>query len=266
MTSGKSTECARPTISPKSLCFSPPRNTHEERARTELIDRSQIFQDLFVRSWLVLSAAGSPSTPKSLRSLPIFSPPTCLAARMDQNWKEPIEGDLANQRPSVNLRQISGKSPGCLRDASGLRRGLVRQLAKFSFSLCDLPLRRSPVAISGISPESLRVDRLAGRMCSRHCSPRLKSSSKPPMCLRWPGGLATAAPFMARMEAFLGIIRSGDEIVGLPSSILAPGSPGSGGGTNARSNRRAIPRAVRGRPCRPLKSQVIACARGSDGR
>ena len=142
---------------PEISLFSPRRrNTHEERARTELIDRSQIFQRFFCTPSWSFALSGRRAPRKSLRSLPIFSPPTCLAARMDQNWKEPIEGDLANQRPSVNLRRISGKSPGCLRDASGLRRGLVRQLAKFSFSLCDLPLRRSPVVVSGISPASLR--------------------------------------------------------------------------------------------------------------
>ena len=192
----------------------------------------------------------------------------CLAAGMEQDWKEPnkIEGDIAGKRSRAHLRRISGKSPGCLRDVSGRRRELGRQLARFSFSPYDLPLRRSPVVISGISPESLRVGRLAGRMCSRHCSPILKSSSKAPMRLYGPRRLATAAPFTAPMEAFLGIIPSGDQIVALPGSILVPGAAGSAGGTNARSNRGAIHRSVRGRPCLPLKSQVIACVGGSDGR
>lgn len=192
----------------------------------------------------------------------------CLAAGMEQAWKETnkIEGDLAGQRSPAYLRQISGKSPVCLNDASGRRRGFARQLAKVSFSLYDLSLRRSPVVISGISPESLRVDRLAGHMCSRLCSPISKSSSRPPRCLTGWGGLATAAPFTARMEAFIGIIPSGDEIVALPGTILASGAPGSAGGTNAGSNRWAIHRSLRGSPCQPLKFQVIACARGSDGR
>ena len=86
------------------------------------------------------------------------------------------------------------------------------------------------------------------------------------MCFHGPGGSATAASFMARIEAPLGINRSSDEIVARPGSILAPGPRGSSRGTNARSNRWAIPRSVRGRPWQPLKFQVIACARGSDGQ
>jgi hypothetical protein len=70
------------------------------------------------------------------------------------------------------------------------------------------------------------------------------------MCLHGSGGLATAAPFSAPGDAFLGI-----------ATYRA-----SSWGSNARSNRWAVPRSVRGRPCLPLKFQVIACVRGSDGR
>jgi hypothetical protein len=192
----------------------------------------------------------------------------CLAAGMEQDWKETnkIEGDLAGERPLANLRQISGKTSGSQSGASGCRRRFARQLAKVSLSPYDLPLQCSQVVVSGISPASLRVDHLAGHMHSRLCFPILKSSSTPPMCLHGPGGSATVAPFMARMEAPLGINRSSDEIVARPGSILAPGPRGSSRGTNARSNGWSIPRSVRARPRQPLKFQVIACARGSDGR
>jgi hypothetical protein len=188
---------------------------------------------------------------------------------MEPNWKDPnkIEGDLSGTRPPVNLRHISGKSPGCHSDTSGRGRAFVRQVAKISFSPYDLRRRLAPVVISGKSPVALRVDRLAGRMCSKPCCSRLTYSLLPPVCLYGPGGLATAAPSLVPGEAFLGIARYREEKVALlPGNILSPRGRASRRGANAPSNRWAIPRSVRPQPCQPLKFQVIACARGSDGR
>ncbi len=207
---------------------------------------------------------------RNLSDLSRFSlHPFAWLLAVDKNWKEPIkiEDDLAGEWLPGNLRQISGKTPGSHSDASGRRRGFIRRLGKLSFSPYDLPLRRPPVVISGISPESLRVDRLAGRMCSTLCSRILESSSRPPRCLTGWSGFATAAPSVAPREAFLGIACFREENVAhLPGNILPRRGLTSGWGTNAGSNRRAIHRSDRGRPCQPLKFHVIACARGSDGR
>ncbi len=188
---------------------------------------------------------------------------------MKQNWSDPnnVDVDLDGERPPSNLRQNSGKTPGSQDDAPGRRRGFARQPAKVSFSPHDQPIRLLPVVISGISPESLRVDRLAGRMCSRLWSPILKSSPRPPRCLTGWSGLATAAQSLAPRDAFLGIVCYREEKVALlPGSILSPRGRPSNWGSSARSNRWAIHRSVRSRPCKPLKVQVIACARGSDGQ
>lgn len=168
---------------------------------------------------------------------------------------------VACTSPEV-LRQISGVSPRRVRSQKRAR--------TTTREIFFLPVRPAPSALarrdlrhlSGVSP-----DRSIGwAHVFKTLLPDIEVFVEAPRCLAKWGGLATAAPFMARMEAFLGIIPSGDEIVALPGSILAPASRGSAKGTNAGSNRWAIHRSVRGRRRQPLKFQVIACARGSDGR